>query len=107
MHEDTTRPHANIECRNLLSERRRRGARVGLVFIAVPRTHDTVIDYLSFAQRAVLVLADIRDRGDPAVVPEDRDTFAGDTGHHGTLFRNLVHAADVNESIPVRIQVLA
>ena len=57
-----------LKGRDLLGERRRRGAGLRKVLIAVPGAGDAAVDDLAFAQRAVLVRAHVGDRGDPAIV---------------------------------------
>jgi hypothetical protein len=77
MNEDAAILYAHIECRNFLDERRRRRTGFWQVLVAVPRTGDAPVENLAFTERTVLVLADVRDGADFAVVLENRDAFAG------------------------------
>ena len=51
----------------------------------MPRAGDDAVDHAAFAERAVLVLTDIRERGDLAVVLENGDTLAGNRGDFRAL----------------------
>src|SRR5262245_22693371 len=86
---------SHVEGGDLLGERRRRGSSVGSVFVAVPRTDDAAIDDLALAERPVLMLADVGDRRDLAVVFEDRDALARQAFHECPLFGNVRDVTDL------------
>src|SRR4051812_15774002 len=60
----------------LLGERRRRAAVRQPVLIAVPRTGDAAVDDTAFAERTVLMSAQIGNGADLVAVAEDRDALA-------------------------------
>src|SRR6266571_153206 len=99
MHEHPAIPHTHIECRNFLDERRRRRAGVRMILVAVPRTSDAAENNFALAERAVLMLADVRDGGNLSVVFENRHAFAGEADDAGAVFGNIRYSAGVNELV--------
>src|SRR5690349_10994894 len=94
--------HQRPEGRDLLREWRRRRAGFGVVLVSMPGAGNASVDDLALAQRSVLVLADVRNGGNPAVVLEDGDPLAP-TGKHGRAFlRNGGRRADRDKSIRFR-----
>ena len=67
-------PHA--VGREPLGEGRRRAAVLEPVLVAVPRAGDAAVDDAAFAERAVLVRAEVRQRADLVAVTEHRDALA-------------------------------
>ena len=97
MDEHATVLHAHVERRNFLYERRRRCTRFGLVLIAMPRTSDAAENNFAFAQRPVLMLADIGDSGDFPIVFENRHAFAGETNNASAVIEDVGDGAGVDE----------
>ncbi len=85
--------------RHTFGEWRRRGTIRGAILKAVPGTGDAAVEDSPLAQWAVLVLADIRDRREPAVVAEDRHALAGERHDAGAFLRDLADPADLDESV--------
>ena len=85
---------------DLLLERRRRSAVLGLVLPAVPGAGDAAVHDLAFAQRPALVGADVGHRGHLAVEAKHRDALAaGQADRLGPGLGDLVHRADVDPAI--------
>src|SRR6266581_3708138 len=99
MHEHPPIFHPDVERRDFLHERRRRRAAVRLVLVAVPRTGDAAENNFAFAERAVLVLADVRDGGDFSIVFENRHALTGEADDARAVFGNVGDGAGVNESL--------
>src|SRR5947207_15388626 len=70
-----------------------------LVLVAVPWTGDAAKNNFAFAERAVLVLADVRDSGDFPIVFENRHAFTGEADDARTVFGNIRYSAGVNELV--------
>src|SRR5712691_12954262 len=64
-----------------LGERRRGAAVLEPVLIAVPRAGDAAVDDAAFAERAVLVGAQVGQRADARAVAKDRDALAARRRH--------------------------
>src|SRR6516165_7675095 len=75
MHVHLGPDHERAVRRDFFSERRRRRTGIGQVLVTMPRTSDAPVDYLSFAERPVLMLTNIGNRGDLSVVAEDGDSL--------------------------------
>src|SRR5205814_3787918 len=71
---------------------------VRLVLVAVPRTGDAAENNFAFTERAVLVLADVRDGRDFSVIFENRHALAREANDPGAVFGNVGDAAGVDES---------
>src|SRR5438552_13045220 len=99
MHKHPAILHTNVECGNFLDERRRRRTGVRLILIAVPRTGDAAENNFALAERAVLMLADVRYGGDLSVVFENRHAFAGEADDARAVFRNIRHSTGVHELV--------
>src|SRR6185503_4721212 len=104
--QNTARRYADVEGGHFLGERRRRGAGIRPVLVAVPRADDTAVDDAPFAQRTVLMLTNVRDRRDASVVAEHGHALTRETGHVGALLGNLRDTADVDESVRLDAHVL-
>src|SRR6266700_1806782 len=91
--------HTAVEGRHLLDEWWRRSAGVRLVLIAVPRASDAAKDKLSFAKRAILVLADVRNGRDLSLVLENRHALAGEADDARPVFGDVGDGAGVNELV--------
>src|SRR6266436_5416052 len=65
----------------------------------MPRTCDAAENNLAFAERAVLVLADVRDGGDFSIVFENRHALAGQADDAGAVFGNVGDGAGVHVAL--------
>ena len=98
MDEHSTAFHAHVERGDSLDKRRRRDAGVRQVLVAVPWTSNATIENFTLAQRAVLVLADVRNCGDFAVLCEDRDALARQADDSSAFLRDAVDSANIEVS---------
>jgi hypothetical protein len=55
------------------------------------------------SQRSVLVLANVKDRRNFAIIAEDRDAFAGKRKNRGTLFGDPIDFASFNKTVGASI----
>ena len=76
MNENASCHHAHIKRWHFLGKGRRRRTRIGEVLVPMPWAHDASVDDAAFAERAILMLTDVRNRGDLTVVPKDRHAFS-------------------------------
>src|SRR6266545_340064 len=65
----------------------------------MPWTGDTAENNFTLAERAVLMLADVRDGGNLSIVFENRHAFAGEADDAGAVFGNIRYSAAVNELV--------
>src|SRR5688572_12577708 len=84
---------------DLLGKRRRRGAGLRQVLVAMPGTSDATIHDAALAERTVLMTAHIRDGGYFALISEDGDAFSGQGHHHRPVFGNAAGVAGFNEAV--------
>ena len=81
---------------DLFGVRWRRLSVVRIILVAMPGTSDASIDDLPFAQRSVLVPANIAYGGNLLIVLKDGDGFISTVDDPGALIRNAVHGTDVD-----------
>jgi hypothetical protein len=91
--------HADIERRDLLEERRRRGACLRRILEAMPRTGDAAVKNSPLTQRTVLMLADVGHGRDLAVILENGDALAAEANDAGALFGNVGDGAGGEEAV--------
>ena len=99
MNEHATVIHAHVERRNFLHERRRRSTCRRDVLITVPRTGDAAVENFALAERPVLVLADVRDGRDFAVVFEDGDALSRQADDTSAVLWDVGDGASIDESV--------
>src|SRR6266446_8266058 len=103
MHKDRSFNNLDPETGDLFLERRRGRSRLWLILVAMPRAGDATIDNAPFSERSVLMLASIRDRGDLAIVAEDRNALAGERYDRRAFLGDTIHSADLNETFVDRV----
>jgi len=99
MNPDATFNNAEVERRNLLGEWRRRGPGIGKILESMPRTRHTAIYDAAFPQWSILMLADIRERRDFALLTEHGDSFAGEANDASSIFSNCIDRTDFNVAV--------
>jgi len=105
MNQHTAASNPDIERWHLFDKWRRRRARVRHILIPVPRTGDAAENNLALTERAVLMLADVRDGGDFSIVFENRDALARETDNAGAVFGDFDDGTSVNEPVLVAADV--
>src|SRR5436190_18020851 len=90
--------HAHIERRDLLHKWRWRSTRSRNVLIPVPGTGDAAVEDFAFAERAILVLAYVRNGGNFAIVLEDGDAFSRQTDDPGAAFWDIGNRARMDKT---------
>ena len=103
MHEDRSFDNLDPEGRDLFLERRRGRPRLRLILVAMPRAGDAAIDDASFPERSVLMLANIRDRRDLAIVAKDRNALPGERYDGRAFLGDTIHSADLDETFVDRL----
>ena len=99
MHKDSSFNNLDPKSGNLFLEGRRGRPRLWLILVAMPRAGDATIDNAPFPEWAILMLANIRDRGDLAIVAEDRDALAGERYDGRAFLGDTIHSADFDETV--------
>src|ERR1041385_6149538 len=98
LHDSTIEPDA--VGREAFGERLRRAAIAEPVLVAVPRAGDAAVDDAAFAERSVLVGAEIGQRADLVAVAEHRDPLAaGCCDDAGRTVGNVARRADRDPAV--------
>ena len=84
---------------DLFGKGRRRCSGLRPVLIAVPGTGHAAIDDSAFSERSILVLANVGDGRDLAIVAKDRHALAGQRKNCGALFGNPIDLAGLNKTV--------
>src|SRR5207253_5222760 len=88
-------------CGHLVRKGRRGSSRVRRILVTVPRACYAPIDDSPFSKWTVLVPANIGNRRDLAVVAKDGDSLGSQRYDLRAPFRNVIHGADFDETIPL------
>src|ERR1043166_28660 len=65
----------------------------------MPGTGHAPVDDAAFAQRAVLMFADVRDRRHASVIAKHRDALAAKRNDSRSFFGNSLHFTDFDEAV--------
>src|SRR5258708_9375596 len=82
----------------LLLERGRSSPRFRFILITVPRAGNAPVYDATFAQRSILILANVRNSGDLAVVAKYGYALPIETNDGRALFGNAIYFADLDKT---------
>src|SRR5262249_17236774 len=103
MYEHRSFDNLDTKSRDLLLERGRSSPARRLVLIAVPRTSNATVDDAAFSQRSVLMLANIGDGRDLAIVAKNRNPLPRKRYDSRALLGNSIHFADFDKTLVERL----
>src|SRR5882672_7661899 len=103
MNEDAATHDLDAEGRDFFLEGRWRRAGFRLILVAMPWASDAAVDDTAFSQGAILVLADVGNRGDLAVIAKHCNSFPGERNDGRTFFRDAVYFANFDKAVPGRL----
>ena len=103
VHKDRSSDDLDPESRGLFFEWRRSRSGLRLILVAVPRAGNAAIDDAPLPERSVLMLANIGDRRDLAIVAKDRNALTRERYDSRAFLDDTIHSADLDETLVDRV----